>query len=251
MESAIARAARRTISHSKEWTYRPAAGRERLLIHFTGIARGKQAATIRFGTLEKFAGDTGIGAIVVVPYGRCMPADVVVARAHSQIGRSGYDVFRDNCEQFARWCKTGHFVSDQVEVAKAIGGGIAGGATATATALGLVSAGGAVAGLNAAGVMSGLAGAGSVVGGGAAAGVGVLAAAPAAVAVAATQHAFRDDPALPEDQRVARRAARRAGAVGAVVATFGTIGAISAAGVPGLSAVGISTGLAAMGGTHV
>ena len=167
-------------------------------------------------------------------YGQCLAPYEVVARAQSQLGRSGYDAFRNNCEQFARWCKTGEFLSAQVEVAKAVGGGVRGGAIATAAALGLVSTGGLVAGTSGAGIMSGLASAGAVIGGGAAAGVGVLAAAPAAVAVAATRHVFRDDPALPVEQRAARHAARQAGAVGAVAGTFGTIAAVSAAGVPGL-----------------
>ena len=219
------------------------------VIHFSGIAQGKDAATIRHGTLEKFAGAAGVGAIEVVSYAECLAPEQVIERARSQLGRCGYHVFRNNCEQFARWCKTGHFVSDQVEVAKAVGGGVGGSATATAAALGLVSAGGVVAGTNAAGIMSGLSAAGGLVGGGAAAGVGVLAGAPAAVAVAAVHRAFRDDAALPTGERAAREAARRAGTFGAVASAFGTIGAVSAAGVPGLSAVGISTGLTAMGGS--
>lgn len=220
------------------------------VVHFTGVHPNRKGlASVRYGTLAQFAGRAGTTAIEVVPYGSCLPASEVIGRAHQLVGRGGYHVLRNNCEQCARWCKTGDFVSDQVETAKAAGGGATGTAIATAAALGAVSAGGIVAGTSGAGVMSGLASAGAVVGGGAAAGVAVLATAPAVIARVATSHAFRDDPALPSRERLARSNARHAGTLGAVAGTVGTVGLVSAAGVPGLSAVGITTGLTALGGS--
>jgi hypothetical protein len=47
-------------------------------------------------------------------YDRCSPLDVVVQRARSRIGESGYDLFFNNCEHFAVWCKTGRPYSTQV-----------------------------------------------------------------------------------------------------------------------------------------
>jgi hypothetical protein len=92
--------------------------------------------------------------------------------------------------------------------------------------------------------MSGLA----TVGGTAAVGIGVVAGLPAAVATVATHRALRDDPYLPDQERSARRRGRRASTVAAVAGTGGSI-ALVAAGVPGLSAAGITSGLAATGGT--
>lgn len=40
--------------------------------------------------------------------------DVVVARAESRLGERRYDLFSNNCEHFATWCKTGQNESVQV-----------------------------------------------------------------------------------------------------------------------------------------
>jgi hypothetical protein len=40
--------------------------------------------------------------------------DVVLARAESRVGMSGYRLLRNNCEHFATWCCTGRASSDQV-----------------------------------------------------------------------------------------------------------------------------------------
>lgn len=223
-----------------------------LVVHFTGVRPDrKMFASVRYGTLAEFTGRRGTTAIEVIQYAHCLPPNEVIARAHHLVGRAGYHLVRNNCEQCARWCKTGDFVSNQVETAKAMGGGATGTAMATAAALSAVSAGGVVAGTGGAGLMSGLASAGGLVGGGAAAGVAVLASGPAVIAGAATHHAFRDDPALPARERLARLRARRAGTMGAIGGTLATVGMVSAAGVPGLSAVGIATGLTALGGSMV
>lgn len=215
------------------------------VIHMSGLANGKSAATVRWGSLESFAGSHGIDAVEVVTYGLCDPVPTVLARAQQLLARGNYHVLENNCEQCARWCKTGHFVSGQVEAVKAAGIGVGGGAGATAAALGIATS----AGTSAAGIMSSLAGAGAVLGGGVTTGVVMLAAAPSAVATVAVHRGYRDDPALPHAERAARADARAAGTVGAAGATFGTLAAISALGVPGLAADGIASGLAALGGT--
>ena len=48
---------------------------------------------------------------------RCFDADTVVRRAQSKVGTSNYNVFTNNCEHFAMWCKTGISSSDQVDKA--------------------------------------------------------------------------------------------------------------------------------------
>src|SRR5579884_1018532 len=85
------------------------------VIHMSGLAQGKSAATVRWGRIESFAGKRGIDAIEVVEYGLCDPVPTVLARARQLLERGNYHLIRNNCQQCARWCKTGHFVSGQVE----------------------------------------------------------------------------------------------------------------------------------------
>ena len=103
--------------------------------------------------------------------------------------------------------------------------GLAAGAFATTTAagaaagIGIVSGVGAAAGLSGPGIMSGLATVGSTVGSGAVGGLAVLGVAPAVASVAVMNIALRDDAALTEGDRVARRAGRVSSAAGAVSGT--------------------------------
>jgi hypothetical protein len=215
------------------------------VIHFSGLTKDKATATIRHGTLQDFAAR---GDVEIVRYARAFPAEVVVQRAVSRLGQSGYDVFGNNCEHFARWCLTGEHRSWQAE---RLGAGAAGAGGSTALAAGAV--GGVVAvgetlGLaGGAGIMHGLAATGGAVGAGAAGGLAVLATAPAAATTLAMRHAYRDDVMLPLDERRARKAARDSATVAAVGGTLGSVALVSAVGVPGLSAIGITTGLAGIG----
>lgn len=47
--------------------------------------------------------------------GKLYSPEETVARARSKIGESNYNLFLDNCEHFAIWCKTGLYKSEQVE----------------------------------------------------------------------------------------------------------------------------------------
>ncbi|MDG2471453.1 MAG: lecithin retinol acyltransferase family protein [Pirellulaceae bacterium] len=51
----------------------------------------------------------------------CHPRQQVVDRAKSRLGETGYDLFNNNCEHFAVWCKTGCQRSSQVESARRVG----------------------------------------------------------------------------------------------------------------------------------
>ena len=42
-----------------------------------------------------------------------LPAQEVIERARSRIGEEAYNVFVNNCEHFANWCKEGDHKSDQ------------------------------------------------------------------------------------------------------------------------------------------
>ncbi|GEM_PF-1917973 len=96
--------------------------------------------------------------------------------------------------------------------------------------------------------MSGLAWVGATVGGGAVAGVAVLGAAPALVTTVAMKFVLKDDPILHDTERTARNVGRKATPVGAVGGGVFAVGAVYASGtVAGLSAAGITSGLAGIG----
>lgn len=44
--------------------------------------------------------------------------DIVITRARQKLGDAGYELFHNNCEHFAMWCKTGSAASTQVEDVK-------------------------------------------------------------------------------------------------------------------------------------
>ncbi len=49
-----------------------------------------------------------------VQYGVADPEEMVIARAESRLGERQYDLFFNNCEHFATWCKTGRHESAQL-----------------------------------------------------------------------------------------------------------------------------------------
>ena len=103
--------------------------------------------------------------VFVKEYGQCDTPDIVVWRAESRLGENAYDVFDNNCEHFATWCKTGIHASEQVKNAGAVGVKASRSGAAVAGSLGVVSAAGAVGAVAAAGITSGLAAVGATVGG--------------------------------------------------------------------------------------
>jgi hypothetical protein len=215
------------------------------VVHFTGLTKDKATATIRDEAFDAFWKG---GEVEVVEYAQAFQPDVVVQRARSRLGQSGYDAFGNNCEHFARWCMTGEHRSGQVEKAGASTVGVAGSTVAsTAATAGAVAMGEAAGARGAAALMRGLKWAGNPFNGGAAGGVAVMAAAPAVVANVAIRRALPDDPMLPEHERAARQAGRDTTTVASIIGAAGSVGLISMAGVPGLSAIGITTGLAEIG----
>lgn len=60
------------------------------------------------------------GKPVVIHYSRCFPPHVVVKNAEECLGERGFSSLFNNCEHFARLCKTGNRRSQQVRRAVAL-----------------------------------------------------------------------------------------------------------------------------------
>jgi hypothetical protein len=210
------------------------------VIDFAGRGGGKDTACIRRVGLAEFAQ----GALVQTrSYGSCYSPEVIVARAVSIIGQSGYDLFSNNCEHFATWCVTSEHSSAQVEAVWSTAGMVGVGAVAPRMGRGAVVGLGETAPRSASNVMSGL----TKLGGSAIGGVTVVAGAGAVVGAGTMMLALRDKPYLTDQERTARRVGRVAGVGGAAIGTYAAVHSVGALGVAGYSAAGISSGLAALG----
>jgi Lecithin retinol acyltransferase len=210
------------------------------VIDFAGQGGIKNTACIRHVTLAEFAQGASVKTRT---YGSHYSPEVVVARAASMIGRSGYDLFSNNCEHFATWCVTGEHSSAQVEAVWSATGMIGVGNIAPRVGRGAVVGLGETAPRSASNVMSGL----TKLGGSAVGGVTVVAGAGAAVGAGTMLFALRDKPYLTDQERTARRVGRVAGVGGAAVGTWAAVHSVGALGVAGYSAAGLSSGLAALG----
>lgn len=218
------------------------------VIHLTATAgASKAAAVVQRTSLEEFRrGD----AVSVVPYDPAsrFPPEEVVRRAESYLDRTvgpdGYDLLQHNCEHFASWCVTGHYASEQVRRAAHLLGGSGTSAAIASGGIGVTSSL----------VASGISGAAQTtkalarVGGGSAAdGALALAALPTAAAVIWFWSAMRDDPLCTGVERMARQRARGAAALAGILSLLGAGMLLYYLGRRGLSASGITSGLATMG----
>jgi hypothetical protein len=210
------------------------------VIDFGGQGAGKAGAIIRRVTLAEFAQEAPIRTR---PYGSCYPPEVIVARATSMIGRSGYDLFSNNCEHFATWCVTGEHNSAQVEAAWSAAGMVGAGSLGPRIGRSAVVGLGETAPRSASNVMSGL----TRIGGNAIGGVTVVAGMGAVAGAGTMMFALRDKPYLTSQERAARRAGRVASVGGAAIGTAAAVHSVGALGVAGYSAAGLSSGLAALG----
>jgi hypothetical protein len=75
------------------------------VIHLSGTPKNKIGASVRRDTLAAFAQGSSVSAVDEDYY--ILDADEVVALAIRHLGRTGYDLFDMNCEQFAVFCMTG------------------------------------------------------------------------------------------------------------------------------------------------
>ena len=217
------------------------------VIHYAGLSDGIKSAPVEKTSVDNFCQGAGY-SIRTYSDAKHIGSDVV-KRAKSRLGEDTYSVFNNNCEHFCIWCITGKHDSKQVDKVTVLASTAATTATARAS-LALTSTAGIVAGTSGSGLMAGLASIGGTVGGGAVAGVALLGAAPAlAMSSILNNTVLADNPSLEQDERDARASGRVATYGGAAAGTVGSIVAISSAGTAGLSAAGITSGLAAIGGT--
>lgn len=197
--------------------------------------------TVRQVPIEQFARG---GTVQVWSYGTRLSAEETVARARSKLGETGYHLAANNCEHLARWCAAGEHASIQVEVATSTVGVVALVGLAPQIGLNVVTSVGKTAVLSAPNLMSGLA----AVGGTAMGGLVVLSAVAGLLTSLAVGAGMRDKPSLSEGERQIRRAGRYGAVTGATLGVGVNVSLVGAMGVSGYSAVGISTGLAALGG---
>lgn len=216
------------------------------VIHYAGWANSHETGPVEETDLQAFAQGRGFR---IARHSRTDSPKTIVERAQSRLGEKAYSVSANNCEHFCNWCVTGDHHSSQVDAATGAS------AISLASAAGLlgraaVAVSGPVYGLSGAGIMGGLATIGGVVGGGAIAGLVILGAAPAVATASLVNSTVLADPKEGEPQeRTLRRVGRVASYAGAAAGTVGSVGVVSAMGsVAGLSAPGITTGLAALGG---
>jgi hypothetical protein len=216
------------------------------VIHYAGWANNRETGPVEETDLQTFTQGRGLR---IAQHRNADSPQNILERARSRVGEQAYSVFANNCEHFCNWCVTGDHQSSQIDMATGAG------AVSLASTVGLLSraavaVSGPVFGLSGAGVMSGLAAIGGVVGGGAVAGLAILGAAPAIATASLVNSTVLADPKGGDAQeRQDRRAGRIASYAGAVAGTAGSVAAVSGMGsVAGLSASGITTGLAALGG---
>jgi Lecithin retinol acyltransferase len=157
---------------------------------------------------------SGASTVATRKYGSCDRPDVVIARAESMLGTSGYHLFANNCEHFATWCMTGERDSAQVQTAYRIASAVVAHQRAPRLAKGIVAGLRKTAPASAANIMSGL----KVLGGSPARGIGTVAAVGAIAGARTMYLALGDKPYLTEQELAARRAGRAAGIGGAVAA---------------------------------
>lgn len=214
------------------------------LIHYSDPNRDLRRAAVRIDPFSVVAaGDRAF----VIRHPFAYAPDVAVRRALSRFGEQDYHLARNNCEAFVRWAKTGNADSFQDERASsAVFGSLRSHACARLGVGALLSAGAANGASGAATVMSGLRAAGTLVGRSAAGGLGVIATVPATMTTALWRM-FRDDEFLTNPERAARRAARGAALAAAAAGIGVAVYTVAGLGVPGMSAVGISSGLATLG----
>ena len=89
--------------------------------HWTPREPRGQRALVRLSPLAEFGADDGsqlaaddVVRVVGYPAGAADAAEQVVSRALSLVGQGGYNPLWRNCENFARFCKTGHGDSRQI-----------------------------------------------------------------------------------------------------------------------------------------
>ncbi len=110
------------------------------VVHFSGEPLRMRHACVRCDDLEDFLAE---GELYVVEYADApREPDEVAEAARSHVGEVGYDMWRNNCEHFATYCKTGQHQSKQVVRMAKVAFGVAVTGAVVATSVGLYAFGG-------------------------------------------------------------------------------------------------------------
>lgn len=192
------------------------------VIHYQG--KLKNSAVTRV-SLDHFMGET----LHVKEYGKSDASEVVIQRAESRLGESGYNVFGNNCEHFAYWCKTGLSYSEQIRNMQVAATGLA------SVGMGAIAARVAAEGMR---LGSGMLGLGGLVSG--------------FTTDIVMGEILSDSEFLTDEERAIRQNARSAGQIATTVGSIaggmtagligGGLGLAAAVATPALLGVGIATG---------
>lgn len=89
-----------------------------IVIEYSNTAKGfsedNSIPPKRPGLAKVVRGEYQFQIVYLIKYKQCLDQDSVVWRARSKLGERKYNLFSNNCEQFATWCKTGTSSSQQV-----------------------------------------------------------------------------------------------------------------------------------------
>jgi hypothetical protein len=91
------------------------------VIHFAppNGSKMKEEAVIHRSTLAEFANGSPFHVIEFPPE-KCLPPEETIRRAHLRLGENTYNLFLNNCDHFATWCKIGEHHSLQIDLFKQI-----------------------------------------------------------------------------------------------------------------------------------
>jgi hypothetical protein len=91
------------------------------VIHFAPLddSKTKANAVIHKSSLEEFSNGS---PYIVIEFSseKCLSPEETIQRARSRLGENTYNLFLNNCDHFATWCKIGEHRSLQVDLAKNI-----------------------------------------------------------------------------------------------------------------------------------
>jgi len=78
------------------------------VIHFAPLngSKIKEDAVIHRSTLAEFANGSPV-FVIEFPPEKCLPTEETISRARSRLDESDYNMFLNNCDHFATWCKIG------------------------------------------------------------------------------------------------------------------------------------------------
>lgn len=82
------------------------------VIHYAGLAGGRQRRTVAEVSLAQFARRRGVYVRATAAH---FTADEVIRRARSRCGENHYRILSNNCEHFCEWCLHGESCSAQVD----------------------------------------------------------------------------------------------------------------------------------------